>query len=126
MSGDLPSVESVDDNPPPNPLDPSTTLVPPPLDTQLEEAHPPQPPLPEDSAVTKAEKFERHGQIKQTSCTDDIEAPAAKRVKVHDDASSSEPPSINGSGRVKGVVPIKAESVCQWRRILQRKDVSIT
>ncbi|KAL8738498.1 MAG: hypothetical protein Q9181_000709 [Wetmoreana brouardii] len=90
-----------------NPLEPHETLKPP-SDTPNKErvAHPQDVVLPEDSAVTKAEKVERHG------AEDDFEESAAKRIKS--DASAGRAVESNGltkSERRKGVAPIKPESV---------------
>ena len=109
LNDPIQSAESGEGEEPSNPLSPSSQLRPPPRDIQLEEAHPPQPPLPEDSAVTKAEKYERNGQLEHTLCDDDIEAPSAKRVKLEDHGAPIEKDIAVKSTRVKGVAPVKAE-----------------
>ncbi len=90
-----------------NPLDPAQPLnSPPDVQTIDRAAHPQNIVLDEDSAVTKAEKLERHGG------QDDFPEPVAKRIKVV--ASADEEASGNGesrSERRKGVAPIKPESV---------------
>ncbi|KAI9714572.1 MAG: hypothetical protein M1812_006377 [Candelaria pacifica] len=98
---------------PVNPLDPSNSLKEPPPELLREEAHPPQPPLLEDSAVTKAEKYERHGLIDDTSF-DNLENPPSKRVKLDDEFQSLQSHS-NGQPkvgeRIKGVAQVKPEFV---------------
>lgn len=60
----------------------------------------------EDSAVTKAEKFARHGVL------DGVEASPSKRVKLdHETHSDAERDCSRQSTRQKGVAPIKAELV---------------
>lgn len=66
-------------------------------------AHPQKEQKDEDSAVTKAEKFERHGP------SDEFEESPAKRVKLDNDLEHSAPTS---SERQKGVAPIKPEYSC--------------
>ena len=90
-----------------NPLNPESTLKGPPPASLREEAHPPQIPYPEDSTLTKAEKFERHGLPSEAL---GIDHPPAKRLKLddgHDDAA----PVGNGPvrERQKGVAPVKLE-----------------
>ncbi|KAL8911160.1 MAG: hypothetical protein Q9171_003615 [Xanthocarpia ochracea] len=88
-----------------NPLNPAQPLnSPPDVQTIDRAAHPQNIVLDEDSAVTKAEKLERHGG------QDDFPEPVAKRIKVT--ASADEEASGNGesrSERRKGVAPIKPE-----------------
>lgn len=86
--------------PPLNPLDQSEALES--ASTHMEEAHPQQPPLPEDSAVTKAKKVERHG-----GSEDDINERPTKRQRTEDLPNGSLDTRLGG--RVKGVAPIKAE-----------------
>lgn len=86
---------------PSNPIEPELTLKLPTTSGQLEQVvHPQQAPRKEDSAVTKAERVERHV-IEETP-----EEPPTKRVKL-------EPAEqvLDKTGRPKGVAPIKAESV---------------
>lgn len=75
-----------------NPLDPAQPLnSPPDVQTIDRAAHPQNIVLDEDSAVTKAEKLERHGG------QDDFPEPVAKRIKVV--ASADEEASGNGESR---------------------------
>lgn len=90
-----------------NPLEPTTSLLPGSVPTQLEAlVHPQDVVAPEDSAVTKAEKYERH------AATEQSEGPHPKRMKLdlgpedNDDGQTH-----TGGERRKGVAPIKAESV---------------
>ena len=64
--------------------------------------HPQQIPMTEDSAVTKAEKLERHG------VADGVEESSSKRRKVDSENGNRGPIQ---SERQKGVAPIKKESV---------------
>ncbi|OJD35757.1 trna-dihydrouridine synthase [Diplodia corticola] len=92
---------------PPNPVDESAPLVPPPSGTiTTEPAHPPQPPLPGDSAITKAEKVERHGLPEPASPPPggEFERSPTKRVKLDKGQAES-----SGRDRQKGVAPIKPE-----------------
>lgn len=91
----------------PNPLEPTTPLIPEPVRGNTESLiHPQAEVAPEDSAVTKAEKFERH------AAADDFEESSAKRVKldIGDDLDGSEQTATRRE-RQKGVAPIKAELV---------------
>ena len=90
-----------------NPLEPATSLLPPSPSSQVEASvHPQHLVAPEDSAVTKAEKYERHADTEQ------FEESRPKRVKLdlapeeNDDGQAH-----TGTERQKGVAPIKAESV---------------
>lgn len=85
-----------------NPLNPSETLKRP-LDSEQEVAHPPQPPFEQDSAVTKAEKVERHGfdHISPVDAT-----PAAKRAKTEADENSR---TLEAPDRKRGSAPVKVE-----------------
>ena len=90
---------------PPNPLEPAVKLKEPPhsgLTDQI--VHPQQAAAVEDSAVTKAEKFERHG----NTDADGIEEPPSKRRKL---VSENETRRPTQNERQKGVAPIKSESV---------------
>lgn len=90
-----------------NPLDPESALKAPPPESLREEAHPPQTPYPEDSTVTKAEKFERHGLASEEL---GVEHPPAKRLKL--DVENDEAPPVRNNQvreRQKGVAPIKLE-----------------
>jgi tRNA-dihydrouridine synthase 3 len=87
---------------------------------QWEEAHHPQPILPEDSAVTKAEKVERNGESVEEHELES-EEPAAKRVKLgHPELESSslaqckarpETEAVKADRRekVKGIALVKPE-----------------
>jgi len=95
----------------PNPLAPEQSLKRPFEGEQLEEAHPPQPIFPEDSAVTKAEKIERNGANGHA-----LEAPAnsgasgeppSKRVKVGE--QKEEAPTVDTRDKVKGIALVKPE-----------------
>ncbi len=90
-----------------NPVDPSTILKHDVTsDTIAKTVHPQQTPFEEDSAVTKAEKYERHGD------THDIDEIPTKRIKL--DPSASLDPKDQAplrSERRKGVAPVKAELV---------------
>ena len=90
---------------PQNPLDPAVKLKDPPNSGLIDQiVHPQQPPAVEDSAVTKAEKFERHG----ITDADGIEESPSKRRKLVSENESQRPTQ---SERHKGVAPIKSESV---------------
>lgn len=87
-----------------NPLEPTTTLQPGLSSADVEQqVHPQKEVAPEDSAVTKAEKYERH------VAPEIAEGSSPKRVKLDSapDANSTPAPRE----RQKGVAPIKAESV---------------
>lgn len=89
-----------------NPLEPAQSLKRPRDGEQEQQAHPPQPILAEDSAVTKAEKIERNG----TNGTEvNTEASVNKRLKL--EPSNSDPAVQNGDSRdeAKGIVMIKPE-----------------
>ena len=91
----------------PNPLEPSTALIPESVrGATASTVHPQKDVAAEDSAVTKAEKFERHAVV------DGYEESSTKRVKLDlGDDTGSNGQSITRSERQKGVAPIKAESV---------------
>lgn len=93
-----------------NPLDPIQALKSPPNVPDIERAaHPQNTVLDEDSAVTKAEKLERH------SDQHDFPEPEAKRIKVeHSIDEKANADSATRSERRKGVAPIKQESVFRW------------
>lgn len=89
-------------DPPPNPLDPAIQLEESSNTNMLDKTvYPQQVPTAVDSAVTKAEKFERHGMA------DGVEASPSKRRKL-DSKNGTQGPT--GSERQKGVAPIKTES----------------
>ncbi len=88
---------------PPNPLEPAIELEESSTSDLLDKnIHPQQSPTAEDSAVTKAEKFERHG------IADGVEGSPLKRRKLDSENGSQGP---TRSERQKGVAPIKKESV---------------
>jgi tRNA-dihydrouridine synthase 3 len=76
-----------------NPLGPEQALKRHLEGEQLEEAHPPQPIVPEDSAVTEAEKVERNGENAEVHELNS-EEPVAKRVKL-DQPEMETPPSFS-------------------------------
>jgi tRNA-dihydrouridine synthase 3 len=103
-----------------NPLAPEQALNHPLEGEQLEEAHTPHLILPEDSAVTKAEKVERNGEnIERHEL--DPEGPAAKRAKLgHPELESSslaqfkagpetEAVKTDRREKVKGIALVKPE-----------------
>ncbi|KAI9783148.1 MAG: tRNA-dihydrouridine synthase 3 [Candelina submexicana] len=95
---------------PANPLEPSTLLKEPPPEPVREEALPPQPPLPEDSATTKAEKYERYGFITETAY-DDIGIPASKKLKLDGEFQSDIKGQPLVPDRIKGVAQVKPEFI---------------
>ena len=84
------------------PLDPTAPLVPELPDPVIKNAYPASVPQDEDSAVTKAEKFERHAHDDRVHDGE----PTPKRLKLIEE-HDGEPPVP--TGRQKGVAPIKAE-----------------
>lgn len=95
----------------PNPLAPEQSLKRPLEGQQLEEAHPPQPIFPEDSAVTKAEKIERNGANGHTADAPAgvaaSDEPPPKRVKVEE--QEEEAPKVDTRDKVKGIALVKPE-----------------
>ncbi|TVY59509.1 tRNA-dihydrouridine(47) synthase [NAD(P)(+)], partial [Lachnellula cervina] len=95
----------------PNPIAPEYSLKRPLEGQQLEEAHPPQPIFPEDSAVTKAEKIERNGvnadavEAAEPPVTSEASGPPSKRIKVE----SAEAPKVDARDKVKGIALVKPE-----------------
>lgn len=91
-----------------NPIDPETSLTPDAAPKTFERSiHPQKTQQDEDSAVTKAEKFERH------AAAEHEEEHPSKRVKLEMSGATHEcNPSPTKSERQKGVAPIKSESVC--------------
>ena len=89
-------------HPPPNPLEPAVQLEDSSRSDLLDKTvHPQQVPMTEDSAVTKAEKTERHG------LAHGVEESPLKRRRLD---SANETQSPTQSERQKGVAPIKKES----------------
>ena len=100
----MPGVEQSGGNTPPNPLEPAVGLVGPSSTRELDSTvHPQEDVLGTDSAVTKAEKHERHGAV------EGLEESPTKRRKVDASAENGDR-GPSKSDRQKGVVPIKAES----------------
>ena len=95
-------------NAPPNPLEPSVELQEASADRTTSVAHPQDVVMDEDSAVTKAEKVERH------DLNGNIEESPAKRRKLDNTAEIGEQGPTK-SERKKGVAPIKAESAVWYR-----------
>jgi tRNA-dihydrouridine synthase 3 len=87
----------------PNPVETSASLKRPLEGVQLEEAHPHQPILQEDSAVTKAEKVERNGSIEKPL---NSEGPASKKVKLE---GSEEKIQSDSRVKVHGIALVKPE-----------------
>jgi tRNA-dihydrouridine synthase 3 len=86
-----------------NPLEPSQSLKRPHPDGLIEESNPAQPPLPgNESATTRAERVERHGQAE-----DGTDLPAEKKLKLDTVEDTSLP--ATESERRKGTAPIKKE-----------------
>lgn len=91
-----------------NPIDPNASLKPASAPAILEKiVHPQKAMEDEDSAVTKAEKLERH------AISNEIEEPPSKRTKL-DPVDDVVPLDLGPtkSERQKGVAPIRPESVC--------------
>ena len=88
-----------------NPVDPSTRLKPDLASAAVaKKVHPQQTQFEEDSALSKAEKYERHGNVY------DVDKLPSKRIKLDPDAGpGQEDQALNRSERRKGVAPIKAE-----------------
>lgn len=88
-----------------------------PLESETEPTCSPQKILPEDSAVTKAEKAERNGSHYGTVKNEEtFEEPAPKRVKIGQSevsADQNEPCSseikVDARDKVKGVALVKPE-----------------
>ena len=93
-----------------NPVDPELQLKPQPTSPSANQIlGPHNPPMGEDSAVTRAEKLERHG------LEDTVEESPAKRIKL-EPANGSESKIVPAPReRQKGVASIKAESVALLR-----------
>ena len=95
-----------------NPLAPELSLKRP-AEGHPEKAHPPQPIFEEDSAVTKAEKVERHGPevANGNAAAEDVfEESPAKRMKLGPDSTSSiQAPETDVREKVKGIALVKPE-----------------
>jgi hypothetical protein len=97
-------MEKVGGNQPPNPLEPAVRLEKPSSSSLVDEtAHPQSIQTAEDSAITRAEKYERHG-----VGTDAEESPTKRRKLDHRPGTEDGGPTK--SERVKGVAPIRPES----------------
>jgi len=95
--------QTQDQSLPTNPLNPSDSLKRAQPDGHIEESNPAQPQLPgNESAVTKAERVERHGQTQDGS-----ELPPAKkaRLEIHEDTSLPAPVD----DRRRGAAPVRKE-----------------
>ena len=89
-----------------NPLDSTETLKPGGQSDQQSGTHPQKELLPGDSAITKAEKIERHREHNVYSVSgDDLEELPAKRPKLEHESTTT----TNQPNREKGVAPIKKE-----------------
>ncbi len=93
-----------------NPVDPSTSLKPEwSSESVAKTVHPQQTQFEEDSAVTKAEKYERHAN------THAVDESPSKRVKLDPTEQKDHAPIPNE--RRKGVAPVKAESAFLHRSL---------
>lgn len=90
-----------------NPVDPSTNLKPElSSETVAKTVHPQQTQFEEDSATTKAEKYERHADVQG------VDESSSKRIKLDPIAGAEQvDQKLTRSERRKGVAPVKAESV---------------
>ena len=97
-----------------NPIDPDTALRPNLKPEQIERlVHPQKKCEDGDSAVTRAEKFERHAAINQ------FEEPPQKRMKLEtSDDLTKDSLQPTKSERQKGVAPIKPESVFYRHKVV--------
>ena len=96
-------MESNHPHPPPNPLEPAVNLEKEkPSNSHLlnQTVHPQQVPTLEDSAVTRAEKYERHGSA------GNVEESSSKRRKLD---TGNEFLTPTPRERQKGIAPIKEE-----------------
>lgn len=91
-----------------NPLEPHQPLKSPADAPNIDrEAHPQQDVFAEDSAVTKAEKLERHG-----GPDNDLHESPTKRIKINPLViQGADVNGVTKSERRKGVAPIKSELV---------------
>lgn len=92
-----------------DPVDPELMLKPQSTSPTSQLLYPQNTPMEEDSAVTKAEKLERHG------LEDTVEESPAKRIKLEPENGSELEKATAPRERQKGVAPIKAESVAFLR-----------
>ena len=98
---------------PTNPLNPSEALKIPASHHQSRDANPAQPPLPGDSAVTRAEKHEGNG----LDQNDDF--PPAKKLKLEPVVDSELPAKVDN--RRKGVASIKPEYISYSCQLFARR-----
>ena len=102
-------MEQLDGEKPPNPLEPAVTLLGPqdPSAASLAEkrVHPQDAQMEGDSAVTKAEKYERHGI--ESRVTESL----SKKRKLGNQQENGHR-LLTQSERQKGVAPIKPELAC--------------
>lgn len=102
-------MEQLDGQKPPNPLEPAVTLVGP-QDTSAanlaeKRAHPQDVQMEGDSAVTKAEKYERHG-------IESVVAESSSKKRKLENQQENGHRLLTQSERQKGVAPIKPELAC--------------
>jgi len=95
--------QTQDSSLPANPLNPSESLKRAQPDGHIEESNPAQPQLPgNESAVTKAERVERHGQAQDGS-----ELPPAKKARLETHEDTSLPAPVDD--RRRGAAPVRKE-----------------
>lgn len=91
-----------------NPLQPGEPLkVPPEPVVSTEPGHAPQPILPGDSATTRAEKVERHGETVLNGTSEHVDAPSPKRRRI--DGTNDTNGAETNFGFPKGTAAIKKE-----------------
>jgi tRNA-dihydrouridine synthase 3 len=89
----------------PNSLEPEQSLKRPFEEAPSKDGHSSQPILPEDSAVTKAEKVVGNGVEEEQ----EMVAPQSPMKKRRLDPESAEGPKIDARDKVKGIALVKAE-----------------
>jgi hypothetical protein len=95
--------QAQDSSLPTSPLNPSDSLKRAQPDGHSAESNPAQPRLPgNESAVTKAERVERHGQA-----PDGSELPAAKKARLETYEGKSSPAQVDD--RRRGAAPVRKE-----------------
>ena len=94
-----------------NPLDAQQSLKPSVVSEVTQDAHPQAEILPGDSAVTKAEKVERHGEV----ASDDLDGPPSKRQKRGQDPTPASATNVRDN-RSNGAAPIRAEYLLEVSR----------
>lgn len=83
-----------------------------PLDSPMEDAHPPQTILLENAAVTKIEKVARNGPSNTNGSLEDAvfgDEPAAKRLKLQNEVPANGLDRVDARDKVKGVALVKKE-----------------